>query len=409
MSLRNSPKIVSNGLVFYYDMGNAQKSWKGKPTVNKHTNADTLSGWSFNDSSYSNGRLIAGTSSAAHWVLQDTAVTTGVTYTQSVEVKYDGVNYFQIAPSNGFFNTFVAFDLITGTIAGGNDAAATITPTTDGYYKCTYTAAATATVSGRMAFGPNTSNTTRLGAWVGNGTNGVYLRNPQLEESSFATPFVNGTRSNTQALVDLTGQNTITASSLTYNSDGSFSFDGQTTYADAVFSSTITLKCLEFWWYNNYLINNTDSAQGSSGGQPYQCVINFNRGASTTPGVNLSGWTGSATNESIHIWGDTVGNGANYYGMTYIRDAVPVGWHQVVFNWNGSSYDIWVDGTKRTAYASSLGHAGLTILNSCRIGRDSGGSYYFDGKIASIKIYNVELTDSQVSQNFNALRGRYGV
>ena len=34
MALGHSPQTVTNGLVFYYDMGNPQKSWKGAPTFN---------------------------------------------------------------------------------------------------------------------------------------------------------------------------------------------------------------------------------------------------------------------------------------------------------------------------------------------------------------------------------------
>jgi hypothetical protein len=34
MSLSHSPQVVTNGLVFYYDMGNPQKSWKGELTTN---------------------------------------------------------------------------------------------------------------------------------------------------------------------------------------------------------------------------------------------------------------------------------------------------------------------------------------------------------------------------------------
>ncbi len=34
MSLSHSPKIVTSGLVFAYDMGNGKKSWKGAPTTN---------------------------------------------------------------------------------------------------------------------------------------------------------------------------------------------------------------------------------------------------------------------------------------------------------------------------------------------------------------------------------------
>jgi hypothetical protein len=40
--------------------------------------------------------------------------------------------------------------------------------------------------------------------------------------------FVNGTRPNTESIKDLTNNNTITATSLTYASDGTFSFNGIT-------------------------------------------------------------------------------------------------------------------------------------------------------------------------------------
>ena len=43
-------------------------------------------------------------------------------------------------------------------------------------------------------------------------------------------------------------------------------------------------------------------------------------------------------------------------------------------------------------------------------GYDSGGSYYaLQGSIASSKIYNKALTASEIKQNFNALRGRFGI
>ena len=34
MALTHSPNIVTTGLVFSYDMGNTEKSWKGQPTTN---------------------------------------------------------------------------------------------------------------------------------------------------------------------------------------------------------------------------------------------------------------------------------------------------------------------------------------------------------------------------------------
>lgn len=37
------------------------------------------------------------------------------------------------------------------------------------------------------------------------------------------------------------------------------------------------------------------------------------------------------------------------------------------------------------------------------------GGYYFNGTISSVKIYNRALSSTEIQQNFNALRGRYGI
>ena len=45
MALGHSPSIVTNGLVFAYDMGNPQKSWKGAPTTNLFTDSEQFDNW----------------------------------------------------------------------------------------------------------------------------------------------------------------------------------------------------------------------------------------------------------------------------------------------------------------------------------------------------------------------------
>ena len=41
MALNHSPQIVTNGLVFYYDMFNRQKSWRGRKNLAK-TSSGTI-------------------------------------------------------------------------------------------------------------------------------------------------------------------------------------------------------------------------------------------------------------------------------------------------------------------------------------------------------------------------------
>ena len=43
------------------------------------------------------------------------------------------------------------------------------------------------------------------------------------------------------------------------------------------------------------------------------------------------------------------------------------------------------------------------------IGENTAYSGHYDGKMSNLKVYNRALTDAEVKQNFNALRGRFGI
>ena len=52
----------------------------------------------------------------------------------------------------------------------------------------------------------------------------------------------------------------------------------------------------------------------------------------------------------------------------------------------------------------------ITDINSpLYIGARGNNSYYCTGKISQIRIYNRALSQSEIQQNFNASRSRYGV
>lgn len=125
-------------------------------------------------------------------------------------------------------------------------------------------------------------------------------------------------------------------------------------------------------------------------------------------GFTFGAYTGIATNESIGFWG------ANYQstGLTYIRDSFSAGTYQIVANWNGSSYDIWVNGSKKTAYASTNpGNTTLHARDTIYLGKEDhpSQSYEFGGRIHNVKIYSAQKSDADVTQNWNALRKRFGL
>lgn len=91
-------------------------------------------------------------------------------------------------------------------------------------------------------------------------------------------------------------------------------------------------------------------------------------------------------------------------------------WYNIVTTYNGaagiSTYVNAVAGGTKSGAKSSPGGAG-TFLS---MGKSDGfGGYlngvtnYFNGYIGAWKIYNRALTSTEVTQNFNALRSRYGV
>ena len=409
MSLGHGAKIVTKGIAFAYDMGNSKKSWKGKPTTNLLSNGHFSGGNHVSQfsagGSYGSYAIDYFPNNPGHsdYVLRQNGGQNGeyemnvtlapsTTYTVSCWVAYspDSDLNTQILHTRWYYS-------------GGNS-------TTGGAGTLVETKQM-GELTWERRYVTFTTNSTATGAfqwYLGYATGGTtgfrYFTDLQIEaDTSAPTPFVDGTRSNTEALIDWTGNNTITADSLSYNSDGTFSFNGTNTYVNVTGGPSFNMYCLDFWAYFNNAVPNNDSAIG--GPSTYQTIITFNNAG--TPGVNLGGWTSGASNEAIHIWSNSGGT-SSYNGMTYNRTAVPVGWHNVVFNWNGSNYDIWVDGVKTTIYVGPNGHAKLQPITSFQLGRNTA-NYYFNGKISSTKMYNAQLNDQEVAQNFNALRGRYGI
>ena len=178
---------------------------------------------------------------------------------------------------------------------------------------------------------------------------------------------------------------------------GSIVFDGADDHLSTSLG-TYTPYCIDIWFYND------DNITSSIMEGNYQQLA----GVGAYPGgITLGAWTGAATDETFSFFGYNW----SVNGMTYIRDTAFSGIHNIVVNWNGSTYDIWLDGTKRTTYASSYGHCTLHSRTGFALGGDlfNAASYEFDGKIYSAKIYISQLSDNEVLQNYNTVKGRFNL
>jgi len=84
-------------------------------------------------------------------------------------------------------------------------------------------------------------------------------------------------------------------------------------------------------------------------------------------------------------------------------------WNMYAYSWDGTTLSAYLNGNliRSGVKTGPLNTADTGVLE---IGRDDGiGSKVFNGNIAQASIYNRALTASEVQQNFNALRGRFGI
>lgn len=98
-------------------------------------------------------------------------------------------------------------------------------------------------------------------------------------------------------------------------------------------------------------------------------------------------------NETYTVWGTAAAN------ATYIRDEIPMGWNNITMNWNGSNYDIWLNGIQKDVYSGSSGHVELLDSNISLGKRESAANYY-TGNILSLTAWGSPLNNSEIRAKY---------
>jgi hypothetical protein len=87
-------------------------------------------------------------------------------------------------------------------------------------------------------------------------------------------------------------------------------------------------------------------------------------------------------------------------------------WNMYACSWDGTTLSAYLNGNLINSGVKTgpLNTADIGLSGVLEIGRDDGiGSRVFNGNIAQVKMYNRALTASEIQQNFNATRGRFGI
>lgn len=299
-------------------------------------------------------KLIEQASTTQHYILQDSAVTNGTTYTQSIYLKAGERSIVQIASSTGFdvTNTWANFNLATGTIGNrGSAGNPRMYNVGNGWYRCVMTATAVGTGSGRFIFIIAPSDVgARLPTYLGDGTSGVYIWGGQLEAAGHETSYIS-----------------------TPNTTQTRSADNLTVLTGSWFSGTAGTVVVK-------------------GQYPLQ----------TGPAVFPSPWAinaGNSTNEIqnyIHVQSGTYGmklmtGGATQFDTTIAPGTLPVDFTVATAYSAAGASGVKNGGTVATS--SGTLPAGLTTL---RIGSSTGGGNYLNGTLQALRYYPVRITDVQI-------------
>jgi len=154
---------------------------------------------------------------------------------------------------------------------------------------------------------------------------------------------------------------------------------------------------MEVWVNQSVSGNDVVLGKFDNGGETVDVSYSI-RTTNTTYYAQLG--SGSGSGSSLFV------NSTNYVGTIG-------GWSQIVYvftNIAANTLQTFVNGSS----IGTVGHNLSSILNSTNplyIGSYNGGEYsqWFDGKIGIVRLYNAALTSSQVLQNYNADKSKYGL
>ena len=395
-------KITTSGSVFMYDTADGVNSFKGKPATN------ILTGISAGQSTSPPLFVVSyGTESAYIPGL-------GKTVTSNYCNIYNDYNggSTQCCPSLFIF----ASNLTAGVTGSTTYTYQIIYRTTDGYYsdnymyRYEYSPSAYITEGGFLTpartedlgdgwvhgWGTFTTNaaTTRLYCYLFHyqyatqnkvQVAGIMLTQGTqvLRPNQFLVP--QASRSNTESLLPLISNSSLSVSDVSFNSSGSMFFDGT----------------------NDTIGTPSNSNNNIAGNITMELVLNRTAGSAAAVAMHkeLQYTLYIASNGDIS-YADS--SNWSYSNFGFFPAGLTTGvFHHVVATKNGSTVTIYVDGN--VVVSQSFGSAITQTNNNLYIGSYDNSSAYFTGEIPVSRIYNRGLTPGEVLNNYNHYKTKYNL
>ena len=172
------------------------------------------------------------------------------------------------------------------------------------------------------------------------------------------------------------------------NNGGSLGFDGVNDYVETIQSTTESTFSVSGWVFYNGTVTTQQPVVSKwfSGGLSWML---------DTVGTNTLRWLiRESSGGDVVITTTIIPNVWLYFTATYQTGT--------------GNCNLYINSN---LVSSGVGRSSLLVpTNKIQIGRKGDSStVWFNGRIAQVSIYNRALTAAEVQQNFNALRGRFGI
>ena len=411
MGVYAGPEISSDGLVLALDAGNSKgfDAYENLLTYSK----DFSAGWSSSltvtlnnatapDETFTAAKIQRPINSGNSGIGNSPTLSTNTNYCYSAFIKLASTpdstySVCSLSSANGSISPVyasISYNFATGAISsfGNLPTISGVIPYPNGWY--------------RLYMVINTSSQTNafleIRPFSNNLVSDFYIWGAQLETGSTAStyyPTTASTKTRGTTWTDLSGNsNTGTLTNgPTYSSAnfGSLVFDGSNDYVDLTLSPSLQFGTndfsIEYWIY--------PISKVSAAPPLFTNYVGWGSGAIFL-GVDHVSYP-----NKYSFWIDGQGAGSSTStNITYNK------WEHLVAVRDAGICKLYLNGIQD---GTTINGAGIPLngRNSSlvRIGAIQGESNMYNGRIANTKIYNRALTATEVSQNYNALRRRFGI
>ena len=388
MGIHRGPNIVKDNLVFGYDTGygvtdndTATRFYPGRNTVNYLS--DGISSYNIVQGTNWNGATPSYTLGTSEFGTPiGTYNTSGTSYMYSHDYVLDD-DLSTLSAQTVTFSVYLKRQGASATVG------IRIYDNISGY--TTVYAAATNTFQRFTMSKTLGTNPTRIFVMIDNTNGGIIdFHSPQLEIGA-ASPFVDGTRSSTQSLIDLKRTTDIDVSNVSFNSTGHPTFDGTDDHFTTSGLSIGTPSSVSFETVIKF-----DGTLDSNDRK----VFHWDKTSTTNGVAQIRKGTNNGRLMYQHY------NGTAWYTLSVDDVVTSDTYIHILVVHSNTTATMYKNGVQ--VGTTSVSNLEYTNAGEILIGYRAN-SEYWKGDIPIFKVYNSALSAEEVKQNYNAYKNRFDI